>query len=81
MSKPHCCIIECDKNAEYGIYGGSRHFEDVTEACEDHVGALLGTPDWLKQNNTEWTVVELSTEPVVLEIENYFPPGAKQVTT
>ena len=58
---PWCCAMGCPKGAEYHIYGGSGHFEDDTQACEDHVGYLLGTPDWLKKDNTEWTVVLLRT--------------------
>jgi hypothetical protein len=48
--------MECDKDAEFTIFGGSGHFEDVTEACTEHVGALLGTPEWLTKGNREWTV-------------------------
>ena len=54
--KPYCCYILCFKNAEFGIYGSSGHFEDVTETCVKHVGALLGTPTWLKVENDHWVV-------------------------
>jgi hypothetical protein len=48
--------MECQKEAEFDIYGQSG-FEDNTQACEEHVGVLLGTPDWAKKETTEWTVV------------------------
>lgn len=53
---PHCCNPECGKAAEFGIYGAAGHPEDCTEACEDHVGALLGTPMWLPRTNTHWII-------------------------
>ena len=53
---PYCCEMHCKKDAEFGIYGSSGHFEDVTEACEEHIGVLLGTPDWLKKKNDHWLV-------------------------
>lgn len=46
-----CCIMECGRPAEFEIYGESNHPEDYTESCEEHVGALLGTPDWLTEDN------------------------------
>ncbi len=62
-----CCVITCRKDAEFDIFGGSGHFEDTTQACEDHVGSLLGSPDWLApKDNTQWTVVALETEPSAL---------------
>ena len=59
---PHCCEPGCGKPAEFQIAGGSGHFEDVTEACRDHVGALLGTPQWISEDNALWTVSVLSPE-------------------
>lgn len=56
---PQCCIMDCDKEADFEIYGESKHPDDATEACEDHVGALLGSPAWLKNQNQSWTVVFL----------------------
>ena len=56
---PSCCVIGCGNPAEFGIHGGSGHFEDATEACENHVGTLLGTPDWLEPDNKQWTVAAL----------------------
>ncbi|KKL24380.1 hypothetical protein LCGC14_2415890 [marine sediment metagenome] len=49
--EPYCCEQSCSKDAEFGIYGSSGHFEDVTETCVRHVGALLGTPTWLPKMN------------------------------
>jgi len=40
VTKPHCCYDGCTKDAEFSIHG-QHGFEDVTEACEAHVGALL----------------------------------------
>ena len=54
--KPYCCHMTCFRNAEFGIYGSSGHFEDVTETCVRHVGALLGTPTWLPKMNDHWVV-------------------------
>lgn len=59
---PACCVIGCGKPAEFEIAGGSGHFEDFTHACEDHVGELLGTPDWLDEENREWTVTVMEGE-------------------
>lgn len=64
--QPWCCIIECENDAEFEIFGDSNHYEDSTEACEDHVGALLGTPDWLMKmrgrETKEWTVVPIARD-------------------
>ena len=59
--KPYCCYLDCPNDAEFGIYGSSGHFEDVTEACEAHIGALLGTPTWLKKENEHWVVYPMAT--------------------
>ena len=58
--KPYCCHILCFRDAEFGIYGSSGHFEDVTEACERHIGSLLGTPTWLHEENDHWLVHPIS---------------------
>lgn len=60
--KPYCCHILCFRNAGFGIYGSSGHFEDATEACEGHVGALLGTPMWLKKESEHWVVYPIPPE-------------------
>ena len=53
---PYCCELACSKDAEFSIHGSSGHFEDVTEACTEHIGALLGTPTWLEKENDHWLV-------------------------
>lgn len=53
---PWCCYMDCFEDATFSIHGSSGHFEDITEACADHVGLLLGTPDWLPKNNDHWVV-------------------------
>lgn len=53
----------CGKEAEFQIYGDFGHPEDVADACEDHVGVLLGTPEWAEKmygrESHSWTVVPL----------------------
>ena len=41
--KPQCCYIPCDKEAEWSIVSGDARTPDEygTEACTEHVGALL----------------------------------------
>lgn len=36
----HCCFIGCDKLAEWEIVYGNT-LDDYTDACTEHVGALL----------------------------------------
>jgi hypothetical protein len=60
--KPHCCEQECPNDAEFSIHGSSGHFEDVTEACEEHVGALLGTSACLEKPNEHWRVYPMGVE-------------------
>jgi len=55
---PHCCYPECRADAEFSIHGLSG-FEDVTEACEKHVGALFGTPARAEKENEEWRVYSM----------------------
>ena len=59
VTKPHCCYPDCPDNAEFSIHGSPGHFEDVTETCEAHVGAFLGTPTWLEKPNEYWLVYPL----------------------
>lgn len=56
----HCCEINCDKPAEFEIRG-EQGDDDNTHACADHVGELLGTPDWADKENQRWTVTTLET--------------------
>ena len=58
--EPYCCHVGCDKDAEFSVHGSSGHFEDVTETCAEHVGALLGTPTWLKKENEHWVVYPIA---------------------
>ena len=60
MNNPHCCTIDCTKDAEFTIYGASGHPEDYTQACEGHVGVLLDTLEWLPQENKSWTVYHIT---------------------
>jgi len=57
--KPLCCVIGCFNEPEFDIYGESGHPEDSTQACESHVGVLLGTPEWLAKDNRSWSVVQI----------------------
>mgnify|MGYP001576680925 CR=1 FL=1 len=63
---PRCCAMtngeQCDAPAEFAIYGESAHPDDNTESCEAHVGALLGSPLWLKKENSQWTVVFIAKD-------------------
>lgn len=71
--KPFCCVLTCNLDAEFDIYGESNHPDDTTQACELHVGELLGTPmyraqtsdgeplDWTAPQNQSWTVVTLAS--------------------
>lgn len=51
--------VRCEQPAAYNIYGASQLLEDNTQACEAHVGALLGTPVGAPMENQSWTVVAL----------------------
>jgi len=53
----YCCQWDCEKEADYYIVGNLNNgVDNDTHACEHHVGELLGTPDFLTGENTEWTV-------------------------
>lgn len=58
----NCCQIGCQYPAEFAIFGASGLPEDHTDACTDHVGALLGTPLHASQDNRSWHVVVLSAD-------------------
>ena len=51
-----CCVMECEAEAMFQIEGTHHHPDDNTQACEAHVGELLGTPDWADYENTWWDV-------------------------
>ena len=63
---PYCCVIDCEKDAEWQIVYGSTP-DDYTEACTEHVGEML-EPD--KENtvypvewNEESNATQLTREP------------------
>lgn len=71
----HCCFIPCDAEAEFQIrtttFGGGiagpDPYCDSTEACEAHVGALLGWqpdihPDNLRDVMWEVTAIHQDRE-------------------
>lgn len=45
MATRHCCFIPCDKPAEFEITdeGEPMIYDAQTDACEEHVGALIGS--------------------------------------
>lgn len=64
-----CCFIECGKPAEFEIVtsrtgnklAGPDPYSDNTDACEAHVGALLGHQlDAEKPEEIFWSVFSLS---------------------
>lgn len=52
-ARNRCCFLNCGDLAAFVIYG--EHPDDYTNACEDHVGALLGTPVG-HPDNCRWVV-------------------------
>ncbi len=79
-NQPWCCFLDCDHEAEFDIYGDSAHHEDNTQACEAHVGALLGTPDWLLEKRGRptraWTVVPIARDHYrIQDVLNIQPTG------
>lgn len=66
----HCCHENCDKPATVEIRGESGLIEDMTNACTEHVGAMLGTPVGSLigapggiPENTSWTVTWIAEAP------------------
>jgi hypothetical protein len=53
--------IVIDPEGEFQMFGAPAHPDDYTEACQAHVGALLGTPTWRGQPDTCWMVYEIAT--------------------
>lgn len=65
----HCCLIGCIADAEYEIHDARDRSPDSvcsTDACSDHVGALLGTsehlPAELARQPSEWIVRPIAAE-------------------
>ena len=64
MAQRHCCEQTCKKPAEYQIItvrdggmAGPDPYSDYTDACTDHVGALLGyQPDAVRPEEIYWHV-------------------------
>lgn len=62
-----CCYIEdadhqrCETDAEFDIYGESGAPDDITQACEAHIGALLGSHPSGHQNRS-WTVYDMAAD-------------------
>lgn len=57
---PLCCFPSCfaaGTPAEFEIYGESQLPDDNTQACEAHVGTLLGSFKEPSHQNRSWTVV------------------------
>ena len=53
----YCCQWECEKEANFLIVGNLNNgMDNDTHACTNHVVELLGTPDFLEGENTEWNV-------------------------
>jgi len=61
---PHCCEQSCPFPADFEIYGEPIHPDDVTHACLNHVGTMLGTPAWKERDNEAWTVGQYRAESV-----------------
>jgi len=40
--KQKCCYDGCDEDADFSVYHTCGHPGCVTDACEDHVGRLIG---------------------------------------
>lgn len=69
MTAPICCFIECEEPAEFvvhtlrngeGLMAGPDPYGDVTEACVEHVGHLLGhQPECRNPEEVYWTVRSL----------------------
>ena len=54
--KQRCCYLHCEKDALFEIAECSRNDPDnFTYACEEHVGALLGTAEGFPEC-TAWHV-------------------------
>ena len=62
-----CCAIGCKSDAEFEVLtlnGGPDPYSDSTDACETHVGALLGyQPSAPHPENVYWEVHALAETP------------------
>ena len=65
---PYCCSIDCELPAEFTVYtlrkgggfAGPDIYSDDTQACETHVGSLLGwQPAAQYTDDIYWEVVAL----------------------
>ena len=64
MTTRECLFVGCSKIAEFEIYDSNERRPDcgATDACEEHVGALLGSlPP--TQPIGPWTVITIRAEP------------------
>ncbi len=53
----YCCKWDCEKEADFLIVGNLNNgMDNDTHSCEEHVVEMLGTPDFLTDDNTEWVV-------------------------
>lgn len=62
-TKPWCCFIPCDEDAEFNIWGGSGLEHDNSQACTAHVGDLLSSPIGI--DNTRWDIHVIVREEVM----------------
>ena len=69
--KDRCCFIGpglrstlkgCTHDAEFRIYAQDGHPNDWTSSCEEHVGAMLGTPTWKAVENQWWRIQAIVRE-------------------
>ena len=66
--KRACCSVGCTRSAEYEIYAEGKGLDpycNITDACTEHLGALLGTfwPDFVKGLRAKsWVVVPIKEE-------------------
>lgn len=66
--KPFCCVLDCKADAEFHIethrrdggIAGPDIYSDDTDACEAHVGELLGwQPEAKDTAEIVWTVYQI----------------------
>jgi hypothetical protein len=59
-AKPWCCLVTCNEDAEFEIWGESGQYHDNTQACRTHVGDLLGSPEGI--DNKSWSISAIQEE-------------------